>query len=266
MDAYLRGVQGYPPFTVWWSHLLYGQPPAGLDVRLALDMTLQRLADQALADHAGALVLIDAQSGEILAIASHPGFDANQIATDWDQIIADPQAPLVNRATLGRYPVKDLLGVLLPDVNSSQFAVVDPLLRLPSGEVTPSDEYSPVQVALLAAAISNSGVMPAPSLVQAIKAPSGQWEVLPPLQDTQQILPEQETIAISTSNRMVGIDLWQVVGVAGDRPEQPVTWYAGGSSPSWAGRRLALAVLLEEDNPDLAASIGQSVLQSAMGR
>jgi len=265
MDAYLRGLQGYPALTVWWSHLLYGQPPAGLDVRLSLDMDLQRLADQALGEHPGALVLIDAGSGEILALASHPGFNANQIGTNWDQIIADPQAPLVNRATLGRYPGKDLVGVLLPNDNSNQFAAFDPLLRLPGGEVTSSDEYSPVQVALLAAAISNAGVMPAPSLVQAVKAPSANWEALPPLQDSQQILSEQESIAITTSNRMADIDLWQVVAVAGDRPEQPVTWYAGGSSPSWVGRRLALAVLLEEDNPDLAATIGQFILEAAMG-
>jgi len=48
------------------------------------------------------------------------------------------------------------------------------------------------------------------------------------------------------------------------RPDGPVTWYAGGSSSGWAGRPLALAVLLEEDNPELAAAIGQSVLQTAM--
>lgn len=265
MDAYLRGLQGYPALTVWWSHLLYGQPPAGLDVRLALDMDLQRLADESLGDHPGALVLIDASSGEILALASHPGFDANQIATDWDQIIADPQAPLVNRATLGRYPGKDLVGVLLPNDKSSQFAAFDPLLRLPGGEVTSSDEYSPVQVALLAAAISNAGVMPAPSLVQAVKSPSANWEALPPLQDSQQILSEEEAIEVSTSNKVEDLDLWQISRVSGDRPEQPVTWYIGGTSPGWAGKRLALAVLLEEDNPDLATSIGGYVLQSAMG-
>ncbi len=172
-----------------------------------------------------------------------------------------------NRATLGRYPGEALVSVLLPDDNSSQFAAFDPLLRLPGGEVTASDEYSPMQVALLAAAISNGGVMPAPSLVQAVKAPSANWEALPPLQEPQQILSEEEAIEVSTSNKVEDLDLWQVSGwMDRQRSDQPVTWYASGTLPSWAGRRLALAVLLEEDNPDLAASIGQSVLQTAMGR
>ena len=46
MDPYLRGVQGYPALTIWWSHLLDGQPPPGLDLRLTLDLDLQRLADE----------------------------------------------------------------------------------------------------------------------------------------------------------------------------------------------------------------------------
>jgi hypothetical protein len=45
-----------------------------------------------------------------------------------------------------------------------------------------------------------------------------------------------------------------------------VTWYAGGTLPDFAGRRLALAVLLEEGNAQLAETIGQSVLQAAAGR
>ena len=123
-----------------------------------------------------------------------------------------------------------------------------------------------MQIALLAAAISNGGLMPDPSLVQAVKAPSAQWEALPPLQDSQQILSEQESIEVSTSNKMEDLDVWQVSSVADERPEQPVTWYAGGTLPDWTGRRLAIAVLLEEDDLEFAARIGRSVLQTAMGK
>jgi hypothetical protein len=264
MDAYLRGLQGYPALTIWWSHLLYGQPPAGLDVRLSLDMDLQRLADQALGNHPGALVLLDAGSGEILAMASHPGFDANQIVTNWDQIIADPGAPLLNRATLGRYPANDLLSQLLPAGYAAEVLEPEPMLRLPLGEPTAAGEYSPLQVALLAAAISNGGLKPAPSLVQAVKTPQGDWTALPPLQNPQQIFSENEGGAVSASRKQTGLDLWQVSSVRRDQTERPVTWYTGGSLPGWGGRPLALAVLLEEDNPELAAEIGQSVLRTAM--
>ena len=59
LDPYLRGLKGYPALTLWWEHLLYGQPPPGLDVRLSLDLDLQTRADELLAGHKGALVLLE---------------------------------------------------------------------------------------------------------------------------------------------------------------------------------------------------------------
>lgn len=113
LDPYLRGLRGYPGVELWWNHLLYGQPPPGLDVRLSLDLNLQRAADDLLGSRPGALVLLNADSGEILAIASHPTFDPNRLEEDWELLISDPGAPLFNRATLGRYPPGAALGPLL---------------------------------------------------------------------------------------------------------------------------------------------------------
>ena len=72
LDPYLRGLRGNPGLTIWWNHILYGQPPPGLDVRLSLDQELQTAADTLLAQRNGALVLLNAQNGEILAITSSP--------------------------------------------------------------------------------------------------------------------------------------------------------------------------------------------------
>jgi cell division protein FtsI/penicillin-binding protein 2 len=72
LDRTLRGLQGYPSLALWWEHLQYGYPPPGLDVRLSLDLDLQARADQLLADDPGALVLLNAETGEILAAASAP--------------------------------------------------------------------------------------------------------------------------------------------------------------------------------------------------
>jgi hypothetical protein len=113
LDPYLRGLQGNPAPTIWWNHLLYGQPPPGLDVRLSLDLTLQRAADELLAGETGGAVLLNAQSGEILAMASQPGFDPNRLGEEWADLIADSRAPLLNRATLGRYPPGPALAPLL---------------------------------------------------------------------------------------------------------------------------------------------------------
>ena len=81
LDLYLRGLQGNPASSIWWDHLVYGQPPPGLNVRLSLDLEFQRRADELLGEHMGAIVLINASSGEILAMASHPTFDPNQLDT-----------------------------------------------------------------------------------------------------------------------------------------------------------------------------------------
>lgn len=113
MDETLRGQQGNPVSMIWWHRLLYGQPPPGLDIRTSLDLELQRIADEQLGSHSGALVLLDAKTGEILAMASHPTFDANHLAEDWANLIKDPGSPLINRATQGLYPPGSALGPFL---------------------------------------------------------------------------------------------------------------------------------------------------------
>ncbi len=113
MDPYLRGVVGNPPLDIWWNHLLYGQSPPGLDVRITVDLRLQDAADQALGDHTGALVLLNAKNGEILAMASHPTFDPNKLDSDWQKLVADPRLPLFNRSTLGQYQPGGALEPLL---------------------------------------------------------------------------------------------------------------------------------------------------------
>ncbi|HEX9091222.1 MAG TPA: FtsW/RodA/SpoVE family cell cycle protein, partial [Anaerolineales bacterium] len=113
LDPYLRGLQGYPAFTLWWEHLLYGAPPPGLDVHLSLDLALQTKADRLLAGDPGAVVLINAQTGEILAMASSPSFDANNLDDTWQSLVNDPYSPLFNRATMGLYPPGTLLEAFL---------------------------------------------------------------------------------------------------------------------------------------------------------
>ncbi len=113
LDAYLRGLQGYPALTLWWEHLLYGTPPPGLDVRLSLDLDLQTLADRQLSGEPGAIVLVNAQTGEIQAMASSPSFNANRLETSWQSLVNDPNAPLYDRSAMGLYPPGSLFGAFL---------------------------------------------------------------------------------------------------------------------------------------------------------
>ncbi len=103
MDPWLRGEEGYPEEVIWWQKLLTSNPPPGLDVRLTLDSGLQSAAAQALGDGPGAVVVIDPLTGEVLALASAPAFDANHLEEDWQDLVSNSDAPLLNRTTQGRF-------------------------------------------------------------------------------------------------------------------------------------------------------------------
>jgi peptidoglycan glycosyltransferase len=102
-DVQLRGEQPMSPVEQLWSELLHLYP-AGVDVRLTLDLDAQQMAADALGDRTGAVVLIDVQSGDILAMVSTPTFDPNTLEEDWPRLQSDPDKPMLNRATQGLYP------------------------------------------------------------------------------------------------------------------------------------------------------------------
>ncbi len=75
----------------------------GQDLKLTIDIDLQRVAELALGDANGAVVAMDPRNGEILAMVSHPSYDPNAFAvrinrTDWNQLITNPNHPLMNKA------------------------------------------------------------------------------------------------------------------------------------------------------------------------
>ena len=98
----------------------YTPPVPGSDLYLSIDVKLQQAAEQALGDDHGAVVAIDPNTGEILALVSKPSFDPNLfvsgIDTDtYDALENDPSQPLFNRALRGQYPpgstIKPFLGL-----------------------------------------------------------------------------------------------------------------------------------------------------------
>ena len=75
----------------------------GQDLRLTIDIDIQREAEIALGDASGAVVVMDPRNGEILAMVSHPSYDPNAFAVrinrnDWNKLITDPRHPLMNKA------------------------------------------------------------------------------------------------------------------------------------------------------------------------
>ncbi len=75
----------------------------GKDLRLTIDLDVQRAAELAMEGHNGALVAMDPHTGEILAMVSRPAFDPNQFSVRltkdyWSQIVNDPDHPMMNKA------------------------------------------------------------------------------------------------------------------------------------------------------------------------
>lgn len=84
------------------------EPVPGGDLRLSIDLRLQRIAEQAIADVCGAVVVIDPNTGDILAMASAPNFNLNLFypymsVDSWQTLAGDERKPLFNRAVSGLY-------------------------------------------------------------------------------------------------------------------------------------------------------------------
>lgn len=75
----------------------------GMDLKLTMDIDIQRAAEQALGSANGAVVVMDPRNGDILALVSHPSYDPNDFAVkiksaDWNKLITDPNHPMMNKA------------------------------------------------------------------------------------------------------------------------------------------------------------------------
>jgi peptidoglycan glycosyltransferase len=108
-----------------------GGPQPGNNVVLTLDPELQRIAYGDLAatpTGRGSAMAIDPKTGEILALASYPSYDPNNLDQTFPQLANDPAAPLLNRATQSLYPP------------GSTFKVITASAALKAG-VRPTDEF-----------------------------------------------------------------------------------------------------------------------------
>src|SRR3546814_6818151 len=78
---------------------------AGADLRLAVDVDLQRTMVEAFGDHDGAAVAIDPDTGGILAMVSLPSYDPKLFvnglsSADYRALMDNPSRPLFNRHVL----------------------------------------------------------------------------------------------------------------------------------------------------------------------
>ncbi len=76
---------------------------AGKDLKTTLDLDLQSVAELAMEGKRGAVVALNPQNGEVLAMVSRPAFDPNKFTgrisrKDWSLLADDKAKPLLNRA------------------------------------------------------------------------------------------------------------------------------------------------------------------------
>jgi len=93
-------------------------PVPGEDIELHLDLRMQQLAHELLDGRRGTIVAIEPVTGGLLALASVPGFDANQFVTGigveaYRELRDSPDKPLFNRALRGQYPPGSTLKPML---------------------------------------------------------------------------------------------------------------------------------------------------------
>jgi len=111
MDTVLRGKSGGRLIRVDASGYKYRETGereavAGKDVHLTIDIRIQKVAEEVLAGRRGAAVVLNANNGNVLALASSPTYNTDSIKsrTAWSRILKDPDRPLINRAIQGQYP------------------------------------------------------------------------------------------------------------------------------------------------------------------
>lgn len=110
-DYFLRQQQG--AFSVQVDHrgrlvrvLGYKPPKNGKDIQLTLDLRIQKIVEECLRGRKGCVIIMEPDSGAIVAMASEPSFNPAAFIskTGFSNFFKDRDAPLLNRAISGLYP------------------------------------------------------------------------------------------------------------------------------------------------------------------
>ncbi len=85
------------------SNNLKEEKNLGNNVVTTLDYDIQKVAYDALGNYQGAVIVMEPETGKIIAMVSKPDFDPNTVGVNWDQITQNGSTVLYNRATQGQY-------------------------------------------------------------------------------------------------------------------------------------------------------------------
>jgi penicillin-binding protein 2 len=106
-------------------------PVAGDDLILGMDVRVQRVAEEALVGKRGSVVALDPRTGDIIALASTPGFDPNDFVrglsvAQYSALSNSIDVPLLNRALRGAYPPGSTVKPLYA-LAAQKYGIISPL-------------------------------------------------------------------------------------------------------------------------------------------
>jgi penicillin-binding protein 2 len=137
LDEYLRGKDGGERIEVDAMGrpvrlIQQAEPHPGAQVVTTVDRRIQEAAERAMEGHAGAVVVMDPRSGDVLAMVSTPAFEIDRFTgtidrAAWLRVVQDQSFPLLNRAIQSQY------------APGSVFKVVVAAAGLQEGSLTPGD-------------------------------------------------------------------------------------------------------------------------------
>jgi len=110
------------------------EPVKGADLRLTLNIDLQKHCLELLKETAAGIVVTDVTTGEILTLVSAPSFDPNEFTNgisqeNWQGLLNDPRKPLLNKCLSGQYPP------------GSTIKMIVALAALEQGVITPDTKF-----------------------------------------------------------------------------------------------------------------------------
>jgi len=112
-DEVLSGASAVMTLPDYIERQVLKLPQVGADIRLTLDADLQDALAAAMGDAAGAIVIMNAQSGAVQAMLSQPGFDPNTLDDNWEALVEAASQPFFNRALQGQYQLGSAMYTLL---------------------------------------------------------------------------------------------------------------------------------------------------------
>lgn len=166
LEDYLRGENGSGSVEQSTGGYSMGQnvekaPVSGRDVNLTIDLDMQLACEAALKEtiqnissaagtaeggrdaDAGSIVVIDVNSGDILAIASYPSYEITTFGAEYNNLLKNPSKPLFNRALAGTYAPASTFKLLVSAAALEEKIITTDEKILDTGKYTYFKDYQP---------------------------------------------------------------------------------------------------------------------------